>query len=152
MRRKKKSSKRGPVVAKKVQEDGIQFASGLELYMYRALKKARLFDMYEDEEFELSPAFELPSEVYERQANGKGEFKMRSSRIRNVKYTPDFTGEDYIIETKGRANESFPIRYKLFKLWLFNNKDTRRLYKPQTKKECDVVIGLILLNRDAPMD
>ena len=32
-----------------------------------------------------------------------------------IKYTPDFIGEDFIIETKGRANESFPIRWKLFK-------------------------------------
>jgi hypothetical protein len=31
--------KRGPVVSKKVIYDGIQFASGLEKYMYKALKK-----------------------------------------------------------------------------------------------------------------
>ena len=32
-----------------------------------------------------------------------------------IKYTPDFIGKDFIIETKGRANESFPLRWKLFK-------------------------------------
>ena len=32
--------KRGPVVSKKVEYDGITFASGLEKYMYCALKKA----------------------------------------------------------------------------------------------------------------
>ena len=31
--------KRGPVVSKKVIHDGIKFASGLEKYMYIALKK-----------------------------------------------------------------------------------------------------------------
>ena len=35
---KKYSKKRGPVRAKKVSFDGIQFASGLEKYMYQALK------------------------------------------------------------------------------------------------------------------
>ena len=39
---KKRSSKRGPVRAKKVVCDGIQFASGLEKYMYLALKKAKI--------------------------------------------------------------------------------------------------------------
>ena len=33
--------KRGPVRAKKVSFDGIDFASGLEKYMYTALKKSK---------------------------------------------------------------------------------------------------------------
>ena len=40
MRRKFKR-KKGPVRAKKVTFDGIQFASGLEKYMYVALKKQK---------------------------------------------------------------------------------------------------------------
>ena len=38
MRRRTYKKKRGPVRAKKVSFDGIQFASGLEKYMYQALK------------------------------------------------------------------------------------------------------------------
>ena len=34
--------KRGPVRAKKVVHDGIKFQSGLEKYMYIALKKAKI--------------------------------------------------------------------------------------------------------------
>ena len=34
--------KRGPVRSKKVTVDGIQFASGLEKYMYLALKEAKI--------------------------------------------------------------------------------------------------------------
>ena len=37
--------KRGPVRSKKVTIDGITFASGLEKYMYLALKKANIFDL-----------------------------------------------------------------------------------------------------------
>ena len=40
--RKKYRRKRGPVVSKKTTYDGINFASGLEKHMYRALKKAKL--------------------------------------------------------------------------------------------------------------
>ena len=39
--------KRGPVVSKKVTYDGIKFASGLERYMYMALKKAKIKAKYE---------------------------------------------------------------------------------------------------------
>ena len=41
--------KRGPVRSKKVTIDGIKFASGLEAYMYRALKKAKIKAVYEKE-------------------------------------------------------------------------------------------------------
>jgi hypothetical protein len=43
----KKKKKRGPVRAKKVTFDGIKFASGLERYMYQALKKAKIHALYE---------------------------------------------------------------------------------------------------------
>ena len=132
----------------KSEADGIVFASGLEIYMYNALKKAKLFDKYEGEQFLLIEGFNFPNVSYERQTNGKGDFRNRNtSAIRKITYTPDFTGKDYIIETKGRANESFPMRWKLFKRLLVSNKDTRALYKPQTKKECDDVVRLILNSR-----
>ena len=58
----------------------------------------------------------LQNKAYEKQANGKGDFTNRGEKkILGIKYTPDFTGKDYIIECKGRANESFPLRWKLFK-------------------------------------
>ena len=40
MKKKIRRKKKGPVRAKKVSFDGITFASGLERYMYQALKKA----------------------------------------------------------------------------------------------------------------
>ena len=47
MRKRRRSSKRGPVRAKKVEYDGIKFASGLEKYMYKALKEAKIPNEYE---------------------------------------------------------------------------------------------------------
>ena len=43
---KRKSGKRGPVRAKKVSYDGIDFASGLEKHMYVALKNAKIRNKY----------------------------------------------------------------------------------------------------------
>ena len=51
--RRRKSKKRGPVQAKKISYDGINFASGLERYTYIALKKNKLFEGYENETFQL---------------------------------------------------------------------------------------------------
>ena len=83
--------KRGPVRSKKVTVDGITFASGLEKYMYLALKKAKIKAKYEGETYILQDSFEFNNKSYEKQSNGKGEFKNRGEKkILNIKYTPDF--------------------------------------------------------------
>ena len=136
--------KRGPVVSKKVTVDGIKFASGLEAYMYRALKKAKIKAQYEKRTFELIPSFEFNNSSYERQSNGKGDMVNRGNKkILAIKYTPDFEGTNFVIECKGRANESFPIRWKLFKKYIAKHYPNMRLYKPQKQSECDDVINLI---------
>ena len=50
---KKYKRKKGPVRAKKVSFDGIQFASGLEKYMYQALKNAKIKAEYEGKTYVL---------------------------------------------------------------------------------------------------
>jgi len=140
--------KRGPVRAKKVSFDGITFASGLEKYMYMALKKAKIPALYEGATFELQEGFMFDVDSYERQGNGKGDMVNRGQKkILNIKYTPDFVSDSFIIECKGRANESFPLRWKMFKKHVKETLPHVTLYKPQNKKECDLVIGLIIKNK-----
>jgi len=140
----RRSKKRGPVVSKKVTYDGIRFASGLEKYMYLALKEAKIVARYEGETYVLQDSFEFNNESYERQANGKGQMINRGQKkIQNIKYTPDFVSDSFIIECKGRANESFPIRWKMFKKYVKEHLKHVTLYKPQNQKECDQVIKLI---------
>jgi len=146
--RKKYSKKRGPVRAKKVSFDGIQFASGLEKYMYMALKKAKIKSEYEGQTYELQEGFMFDVDSYERQGNGKGDMVNRGrKKILNIKYTPDFISDSFIIECKGRANESFPIRWKMFKKYVKERIPHVTLYKPQNQKECDKVVELILTKR-----
>ena len=140
--------KRGPVRAKKKIVDGIEFKSGLEAYMYKALKEAGIQAKYEGVSYQLIPSFDFNNLSYERQSNGKGEYKNRSGKkIRSINYTPDFTGNNFIIECKGRANESFPIRWKLFKKYVSERLRGVTLYKPQNQKECDETVSLILGKR-----
>ena len=144
----RKNKKRGPVRSKKVICDGITFASGLEKYMYLALKKAKIKANYEGETFVLIDGFEFETASYERQSNGKGDFVNRGNKkILPIKYTPDFIGNEFIIECKGRANESFPMRWKLFKKFINRCYPHVTLYKPQNQKECDQVINLITKNK-----
>ena len=136
--------KKGPVRSKKVTFDGITFASGLEKYMYQALKKAKIHSVYEGATFVLQKDFLFNVDSYERQANGKGNMVNRGQKkIQNIKYTPDFVSDSFIIECKGRANESFPIRWKMFKNYVKEYMGHVTLYKPQNQKECDQVVELI---------
>ena len=146
--RSRRYKKKGPVRSKKVTYDGITFQSGLEKYMYIALKKAKIKAKYEGTTYELIPSFNYDKSSYERQSNGKGEYKDRGKKkILNIKYTPDFVGSDFIIECKGRANETFPIRWKLFKKYVSERLRGVTLYKPQNQKECDETVSLILGKR-----
>ena len=100
--------KRGPVRAKKVTVDNIDFKSGLEAYMYKALKNANIKATYEG----------------------------------------TTTGSLNVISLlKGRPNESFPLRWKLFKKLMAQDYPKTTLYKPQNQKECDETIKLILGNQ-----
>ena len=144
--RKKRRFKGKKIVnANKCVVDGIRFASSLEVYMYQSLKTNDLFELYEEETFTLLDELYFPNSCYERQTNGKGSMEDRSmKKVRGITYTPDFTGKDFIIETKGRANDAFPLRWKLFKAKLIDTADNRTVYKPQSQKDCDEVIKLIL--------
>ena len=142
--KKRYKRKKGPVVSKKVTYDGIKFASGLEKYMYQALKRAGIHAVYEGATFVLQEDFIFDIDSYERQANGKGKMVNRGQKkIQNIKYTPDFVSSSFIIECKGRANESFPLRWKMFKKYVKEHHSHVTLYKPQNQKECDLVIELI---------
>ena len=146
--RTKYKRKKGPVRSKKVIFDKIEFKSGLEAYMYKALKAANIKAKYEGISYELVPSFDFKNKCYERQANSKGEYRNRGGKaIRKLTYTPDFTGTGFIIECKGRPNESFPIRWKLFKMYASKKLPKVIIYKPQNQKECDETVSLILGNR-----
>jgi len=89
--------------------------------------------------------FDYSGNAYERCSNGKGAYKNRGcKKILPITYKPDFVGRDFIIECKGRANEAFPLRWKLFKEWISLHAPTLTLFKPQNQNECDLTVRLIL--------
>jgi len=140
--------KRGPVRAKKVTVDNIDFKSGLEAYMYKALKTAKIPVAYEGSTYTIFQGFDLNVTCYERCANGKGDYKDRGNKkILPITYTPDFVDTQnpprYIIECKGNPNERFPMVWKLFKRYLHLNKIKADLFVPRNQKDCQEVIKII---------
>ena len=124
--------------------DGITFKSDLEVYMYNCLKEAGIKSGYETHRYTLLPAFKYTEMCLEKTKGGK---IMKDSRtVRAITYTPDFVDveEEWIIETKGWENDSFPLRWKLFKQLMISRSNPPLLFKPKTRKECDQVISILL--------
>lgn len=109
--------------------DGINFKSKLEVYCYEQLKKHKISAEYENHKFEILPPF-----IY----NGK--------KIRKMTYTPDFVGDSFVIECKGNPNDAFPLRWKIFKYYLYKNNIQYDLYLPRSKKQIDETIEKIKQN------
>ena len=123
-----------------------------EQYCLDRLKENGIFEGYENKTYTLLEEFYFENDVYARTQNGRGEFRNRGQeKVRPITYTPDFVGKDFIIEVKGYIRQgsydAFPLRFKLFKAWLKNNKIGKTLYVPRNKKEIDQTITLILGKR-----
>ena len=67
--KKRYKRKKGPVNSKKITVDGITFASGLERYMYQALKDAKIDAVYEGRTYTVFSGFDFPNISIERCAN-----------------------------------------------------------------------------------
>lgn len=147
MRRSRKTSKKvdkRKIKSKKQVIDGIEFKSKLEAYMYVCLKREKIPTSYEGEVYTLMEGFHFDLESYERQANGKGDMVDRGGKkVRSITYKPDFVGDGYVIECKGFANDSFSLRWKLFKKHLIETDSDVLLLKPQKKTECEEAAKII---------
>ena len=109
--------------------NNIHFKSKLEVDCYKLFEVENLPVKYESISFELIPKLKLQNLlVYlpgrKTKINKVTSLKEVSGILQNAKYTPDFIIEykEYtiFIETKGRANDAYPMRRKLFFHYLEN--------------------------------
>ena len=141
-KRKSKKGRSKVKNAKKSTYDGKEFKSNLELHCYKQLKEAKILVKYEEITFTIFDALVYPQACYEGTTK---KLYNKGSKIRPITYTPDFVDPNgkFIIETKGYANESFPLRWKLFKKHLKDTKQQYVLFMPRNKKQVDEVVELI---------
>ena len=140
--------KKGKRTIKKVVLDGITFDSSLEVYCYKQLKEHRLKFEYHAKTYTIVPPFTAGHDSYEPDCRVGEDLALKSDKMQGIKYTPDFESNSWIIETKGRKNESFPMRWKLFRMYLTEQGITKTLYMPKNKKQVDQTIALINEHRN----
>lgn len=142
-------AKRGAVRAKKINIDGIEFASGLEGYCYKKLKEAGLDFGYESRTFEILPSTKYMGKYQKSVPKQKAMRDYTGKSVRNITYTPDFVSDShkFIIETKGfvPSNHSFPLRWKLFIHHLqAQGMGDYKLFMPRNQEQVNHVIKQIL--------
>lgn len=109
------------------------YRSGLEKNCADLLKQNNIYFEYEPWEVLLLDSFVCDLEVFEK--SRKKYTKRNQSKLRKITYTPDFVGENWIIETKGRKTADFMLKWKLFKKYLMDNNLKYTLFMPTNTKE-----------------
>lgn len=141
----------------KIEKNGINFKSKLELFTYENLIKEGICDFkYESETFTLLEPFTYNNDSVEYKKRTLNKIKTNvydvvTPEIRPITYTPDFTyiKEDktgWIIETKGFSNDVFPLKWKWFKSYLVKNGYNLKLYMPNNQTNVLKTINLIKKN------
>lgn len=132
------------VQSKKTVYNGTLYQSSLEASMHRMLDEAGIRAHYESKSYEILSGLVYEGECYER-ARKDSKDMMDRRKVLKTSYTPDFIGvnEEFIIECKGRANESFPIRWKLFKTKMMERENPPIIFKPTNLKDCKQVVEIL---------
>lgn len=141
--------------AKTHEYDGVKFKSGLELFAYKTLKENDIPFTYQPDKTVLLASFKINFDCYEDigkiyRDDSKKIIKStkrfdKVDTVREISYTPDFACPDgsWIMETKGFANDSFPLRWKMFKRILNFAEFQGILMKPENQKEILECINII---------
>jgi hypothetical protein len=147
---KRKSRIKKHVNATKIRYDDIEFQSKLEMYAYKEFKKEGIPAVYEKRSIQLIEPFVDPSPFYK--VFGKSNVSERTNKVQGTIYTPDFEDSlnnphyGFFIEIKGRRNESFPMRIKLFRLWRKRNEVNKDYFELSNEREIQQAIAIIKQN------
>jgi hypothetical protein len=124
MRYKRKKGGKQITRSTKVKEDGIEFASKLELYMYRALKKAKIKNEYEGKTFTIINGCNFPMASYEKTKSKKILHDRGNKKLLGIRYTPDF------------IDVQDPPRFIIEGI-------QTNLFMPRNHKDCDETVAIL---------
>jgi hypothetical protein len=133
--------------------DNIKFKSLFESSCYKKLKASGLNFSYETEKIVLWEGFKPSSIVVyiPNKINGKltKDLCIQNRSLINITYTPDFIviKDDYKIyfDAKGKENDTYPIKRKMFLKYLENKKDGYKymFFEPHSAKQMLDAIDII---------
>lgn len=121
--------------ASKCSLDSIKFKSQLEKSIYTTLKELGFNPLYEPTTFTLWPGFSPITSFYDKETdsqykkrikngdtNKNRQLVLKKEKVIGIRYTPDFFIKfgniNVYIEAKGKENEVFYIKKKLFRFFL----------------------------------
>lgn len=125
----------------------IRFKSQLEAMVYRTLLQAGFKPEYETHTYVIWGGFRPTVPFYTR--NKRRETVLNLKKTINITYTPDFymeyEGLKIIIEAKGKENDVFPYKLKMFRKYIEEllDKDDYLIFEIFTKKQLLECIEII---------
>ena len=127
--------------------DGIKFKSKLEVAFYKILTQAGFNPQYEQRTYLLWKGYKPTVPFYTKDAKTR-LLKLYKDKLRNMTYTPDFTfnynGRLIIIEAKGKENDTYPLKRKLFRGLLESySQDNPLFFEVFTQKQLLQAIEII---------
>jgi hypothetical protein len=126
--------------------NGIEFKSKLEVNVYKTLLIAGFKPNYEKLKFTLWEGYK-PTVPFYTKSKKTRELELDDTKIRGITYTPDFTFnyKDYLIvvEVKGKENDVYPYKRKLFRKWLEINHPKSMFFEVFSKKNTETAIKII---------
>lgn len=126
--------------------NGIEFKSKLEVSVYKTLLVAGFKPDYEKLKFTLWEGYK-PTVPFYTKSKKTRELELDDTKIRGITYTPDFTFryKDYliIVEVKGKENDVYPYKRKLFRKWLEINCPKSVFFEVFTKRNTETAIKTI---------
>lgn len=132
--------------ATSVTVDGIKFKSKFESKVYEVLKEKEFEPKYEPWKFTIFRGF-IPTVPFYDKNNKTGLLKFNKKKLIDITYTPDFiceyNGITIILEVKGKVNDVFPIKRKLFRYYLETWKIPVMFFEIYSKKQLLQAIEII---------
>lgn len=132
--------------------NGIKFKSQLEVMVYKTLLQEGFNVQYEAQPYILWKGFKPTLPFFDQNKKTK-LLELKNTKIIDIKYTPDFSfiynNKLVFIEAKGKENDVFYIKKKLFRSYLENkyfNKELKQFpmyFEIYTKKQLLQAIEII---------
>jgi hypothetical protein len=126
------------------EHNGVRYKSMLELTCATLLTQSNIDFKYEPIDYLLVDSGNYSGIIYEKKVSkGTKIYGPIKGKIRSISYTPDFVGDNWIIETKGYETPEFKLKWKLFQHELLKQGKSPHLFKPTNKKELVQTITII---------
>ena len=130
--------------ATKVKVGEVEYRSKFERSVAKYLEDNNIPFEYEKHKFTLFEGFKPTFHCYFPDKLGNLELDL--TKLRSTTYTPDFVGDYWVIETKGRSNDLYPVKLKLFRTLIESSEEYKKyklFIEPHNQKQILQAIEII---------